>query len=403
MKKIVVLSLVIFASACKGNQGNATVPTPADAAPAQQLPNPYGAVHLGMAEAELLALFPPSEDLKTCGDVLAGQESPRPPEVPGAEDKSRSACLRAGEMAGFGVTQLAAVLADDVPGNPSGDALADYVAGVMLAGAQLRGALRAGALADTLVFEAAHGESSTTYGAVEPVAVALANGSFTFAKDSSGRRAMCATISEDCADFDPVRLAKFENGGYSLGALDEEAHSRVVYGKCRGAYLAKEKSLRYRFVKRTGGLAGVGLARGSRADHAIDPTTATTFALFTDRSHMSAGVAKVGATVANAAGRTHDYWQGAFVIHPSKSPGETPWGVAMVWLESGTVVRVLVNIQQDKTLGDLPNELVATYGPPASTTGTTTMWRQPGAEVDLDIGGRAALDVHRTAAQSPAK
>jgi hypothetical protein len=197
------------------------------------------------------------------------------------------------------------------------------------------------------------------------------------------------------SDFDAARLAKFESGGYSLGALDDEAHSRVVYGKCRSLYLAKEKSLlRYRFVRRTGGLAGVGLARGSRSDHTIDPATPSTFSLYTERSHLSPGAAKVGATIANAAAKMHDYWQGVIVLHPSKPLGESPWGTALAWMEGGKLTHVVVNIQHDDTLGELPKTLAAVYGPAASSTGTVSTWRRGGAEVDLDIGGRAFLDLH---------
>jgi hypothetical protein len=402
MKRTILLSLVIFASACKGNEGSKATTAHVDAAPSPQLPAPYSDVRIGMSEAQLLTLFPAEENLKACGDAFAGRESPRPPQVPGADTGTRASCLRSADISGFAINELASIVATDTPGSPSDEQLADYVDGVLLAGAQLRGTIRAGELADTDVFSAVRG-SLTTYGAVAPAAAALANGSFSFTKDSAGRRAMCATISDDCSDFDPVRLSKYESGGYSTGALDEEAHSRVVDGKCRNSYLGKEKSLRYRFVKRTGGIAGVGLARGSRTDHAVDPNTASTFQLFTDRSHVSAGIAKVGATIANASAKVREYWQGAFVIRAGKVPEGTPWGTAVVWIRDGSVARVLVNILQDKTLGDLPKELAAVYGSPSSSSGTSTAWRRSDAEVTLDIGGRADLTVERPAPPANAR
>ena len=195
--------------------------------------------------------------------------------------------------------------------------------------------------------------------------------------------------------MDAERVRTYTSGGYSLGQIDTDAHSRVVYGKCRGPFLQNEKSLTSRLVARTGGLGGIGLARATRPDRTLKPSEPPSFLVFSSRSKLEPPWARFGVVLANALPQAEKYWNGAITL-TAGSDTKSDWGSAAAWLRDGRVARVLVNVQSGSKLGDLPKALALVYGAPGTTSGTVTTWSLPGGVVaKLDIGAAAALVVEQ--------
>ena len=97
-----------------------------------------------------------------------------------------------------------------------------------------------------------------------------------------------------------MRIEKYVSGEYSLAQIDADAHSRVVYGKCRYPYLQHEAHLQRMFIARTGALGAIGLSRATQSDRTLQPETPSTYATYASRMHLSAAKAKLGVQVANA-------------------------------------------------------------------------------------------------------
>ena len=174
----------------------------------------------------------------------------------------------------------------------------------------------------------------------------LFTGAWDFATASTSRRELSALISDTCDDLDPDRVHTYIAGGYTLGQIDADAHSRVVYGKCRGPFLQGERKLQAKLVSRAGGLSGIGLARAARPDHQLNPDDAATFSIYSARSKLDPAVARFGVMVANALPAVESYWQGAVALLPGDGVASA-WTSAIVWMRDGRVARVLVNIADD--------------------------------------------------------
>jgi hypothetical protein len=362
------------------------------------LPAPFSDVKLGMSQAELEAAYAPVENISKCEPQLVGAVAPLPPQVPGADKKAQSRCARHAEIGA--PTDKEALQLGLASKEASTDDLADLLDGGLLTVAQVRGAIRAGAVSEAAVLEADKGRSSTAVGAVSDVTDALFRGGLTFARARTSRREVCALIADSCDDVEPERVRKYTQGGYSLGQIDADAHSRVVNGKCRALYLQHEKALARSLVRRTGGLSGIGLARASRPDRELKPDTPSTFSVYSSRSGLDSAPAKFGVMVANALPATELYWRGAVALVPASgdSGAESSWFRAVVWLRDGHVVRALVNPLHEETLGDLPQLLQATYGSPGTTRGAVTTWSlASGVTATLDIGAAESLVVENNA------
>ncbi len=373
------------ATASASANGSAAVPP---AVP--HLPAPYAEVRLGMAEADLKKLFPPAEDIGKCAPKLIGGDIPSPTLVPGAEKKARAQCARTIDVAGptLAERKKLAVAAAEMAG--SGDPL-EMGEALLYTTAQVRGVVRAGGVPEAVVVEAARGRSSTAYGAVLPVVGELVDGAFTFARSRQTRRPLCAVIAESCDDLDPERVRTYVQGGYTLGKIDADAHSRVVYGKCRNPFLQGEKRFQNKLVKRAGFLGGIGLARATQSDHQIKPDVPASYAVYSSRSKLDGTMAKLGVQIANAIPDAESYWQGAVALVPAEG-ASSDWGTAVVWLREGRVVRLVVNLLADDKLGDLPGVIAAVYGAEGRTQGTVTTWALPsGITAKLDIGAAVAL------------
>jgi hypothetical protein len=374
------------ATASASASGSAAAPPPA----VSHLPASYAEVRLGMAEADLRKLFPPAEDISRCAPKLIGGDVPSPTLVPGAEKKARAQCARALDIAGPMLAERKKLAVAAAELTSSGDPV-DMADALLYTTAQVRGVVRAGAVPEPAVVEAARGKSSTAYGAVLPVVGELVDGAFTFARSRQTRRPLCAVIAESCDDLDPERVRTYVQGGYSLGQIDADAHSRVVYGKCRSPFLQGEKKLQNKLVKRAGLLGAIGLARATQSDHVLKPDVPASYSVYSSRSKLDGTTAKLGVQIANAIPDAENYWQGAVALVPPEE-ASSDWGTAIVWLREGRVVRIVVNLMADDKLGDMPGVLAGTYGAAGSTQGTVTTWSLPsGITAKLDIGAAVAL------------
>ena len=357
--------------------------------PAAQLPTPFSQVKLGMTQTELEAAFPPVEDIGSCVPKLVGGDTPAPVQVPGADQHARSRCARSADIGGITFREAAEIAQNDGQVS-SGDPL-DVQEGELYAYAQVRGALRSGAVSTNALLEAARGRSLTEVGAVSKIVHELFEGGLTFARAHASRRELCALISDTCDDMDATRVASYLAGGYSLAQIDADAHSRVVYGRCRMPFLQHERTLATRFVRRAGALGGIGLARAASAGHPLDPENPSTFSVYASRSNLESGVAKFGVEVANALPAVEQYWRGTVALDaPAATRGE--WQSAVAWIRDDRVVRVLVNVGDDAKLAELPATLTRVYGSPGRTRGAVTTWNLPGGvSATLDIGAATSL------------
>jgi hypothetical protein len=268
--------------------------------------------------------------------------------------------------------------------------------------AQIRGAVRAGQLEERVVFDAASGDAQTTAGAVAIVAGKLTTGSRVFSLPRNNGRPICACISDACDDMDPDRVRRYVEGGFSLGQLDADAHSRVVYGKCRGTYLRNERALQRKFVLKTGGLAGIGLARAAQSDRSLDPNKRSTYATFSGRSKLDEATSKAGVLLANGVFKAENYWVGAIALVPAPDAAQV-WSSAMVWVADGKVTRIMLNVADQSKLGELPKTLEAEYGKPSASAGTVTSWQLPnGLSARLDAGAAMSLVVEAGSGVPPA-
>jgi len=349
-----------------------------------------------MTRAELEAAFAPVEDISACDAHLVGGDKPMPPQVPGADKKPHAYCARSIDIGGLTFGEVGAV-AKTYAQVSSGDAV-DVQEGVLSTFAQVRGSLRARALAEASLLEADRGRSGTAYAAVSSVVDQVLLGGITFARAHSSRREICALIADSCDDMDPDRVRTYTQGGYTLAQLDADAHSRVVYGKCRTPFLQHQETLATRLVRRTGALAGIGLARAARPDHQLDPSAPSTFSTYSSRSGLEPGLAKFGVEVANAVPAAEVYWRGAVALAPA-ADAKSDWLTAVAWLRDGHVTRVLLNVSDETKLGDLPSTLASVFGSPGTTKTTVTTWSLSGGHsAILDIGAATSLVVESVGA-----
>jgi hypothetical protein len=225
-------------------------------------------------------------------------------------------------------------------------------------------------------------------------AAALVEGNHKYLKGANGRRALCATISDDCAGFDVERVRRFVGGGYTLGQLDADAHTRVVYGKCRSPFLTTEKALRGDFEYQTGGLSAVGIARSARGEKGVSIDDPTSYSLVTTYTRVSAGLASLAVAVALAIPETESYWRGVVgLAGVDRGAAASPWDTALVWLAQDKVARVMVRLFDTRKAADALQDLNRLYGPGA-TVGQVTKWSLPGGiTAKLDLGTSAALTV----------
>lgn len=154
------------------------------------------------------------------------------------------------------------------------------------------------------------------------------------------------------------------------------------------------------FVIHTGGLAGIGLARASRPDRKLLLDTPSTYAVYSLRSSLAPGIARLGVQIANQLPETERFWEGAVALS-SKNSGHL--GVALVWLEQGKVARVMVNIYEEKKLLAIRDELTKIHGDKGQESGLRVRWSLPGGqELTLDQGAALALRLGPAAAwQAP--
>jgi len=398
---IATLLITISITGCKRQPSAGGVVASADAGAAKtvtSLPGAFSGLKIGMTQSELEVAFPPVEDISKCEAMLVGGDAPLPPAVPGAEKKAHAQCARSVDIGGLTFGELTAITkayAEISKGDP-----VDVQQGLLATYAQVRGGIRAGAVSEAALLEADHGRNATAYAATSDVVDRLLKGGLTFARANSSRRELCALISDSCDDVDTNRVRTYTQGSYSLGQIDADAHSRVVYGKCRTPFLQNERTLATRLVKKVGALGGIGLARAARPDHQLDPNSPSSFGTYASRSNLEASVAKFGVLVANALPAAEDYWKGAVSLVPPAGPKDG-WGSGVAWLRDGQVVRVLLNVGDDTKLGDLPAALAGAYAAPGITNGAVTTWSLPGGVwTRLDIGAATSLVVGRSATGS---
>jgi hypothetical protein len=383
-----------------GGAGDASARAPVTVA--SQVPAPLADVRIGLPEAELKAMFPPLEDISSCAPKLVGGDAPIPAQVPGSEKKPRARCARAIDIGGMTDGELKdedewMKKVTDFAAKTGRDA-SDYRAGTRYTYAQVRGSIRAGTVSEEALLEADRGKSATAYAAVMNVMGALYNGSDSFAGSYDTRRTLCALIADSCDDLDPERVRTYVAGGYTLGQVDADAHSRVVYGRCRGPFLQGEKQLQMKLVRRTGALAAIGLAHAARADHLLSPDDPVTFSIYSSRSKLDQHVARFGVMIANALSDTERYWRGAVTLLPSDEV-KSDWKSAVVWLRDGKIARVVVNVAADDKLGDLPKALADVYGMPGTIQTTVTTWSlREATTATLDIGAATSLVIDTSTA-----
>lgn len=363
--------------------------------PAPHLPHPFEAVRIGMPLAELQKLYPATEKTSEC--KLSLTEGPvdryrKPPAVPGADQQPTSRCTSFLDAAGFtGDEATKGMEIYEKMGDHAGTAM-QQIAG------QLRATMRAGLLADKLVYQAAEGDADSLVASVLPVAADFYDGGIKFLRDPTGRRVLCATLDESCDDFDDKRVRRFVLGGFSLGQLDADAHTRVVYGKCRGKFLAKETKLRPWFLSYAGVLTGPGIQRTVSGNKPMDAADSKTFSTLSSRTGLHRGAAAVAVIVANAMESTEAFWSGAITIVPPKSKTEH-WDEAIIWIVDGRVARALINVREPGS-ADGMQQLSNTYGAPGSKVDAVTVWTlNDGVEARLDLGGCASLVVERAASR----
>ncbi len=267
---------------------------------------------------------------------------------------------------------------------------------------QLRATLRAGAVPERVVLAAAGNKVERAIDSILQAGSALFDGSIAFVKTSNGRRSMCATISHDCDDFSTDLLRRFISGGYTLGQVDADAHTRVVYGKCRGAYLSDESTLRHSFTSALGALGAHGFARAARGTHPISADDPPSYALIKQYMRITDAQAKLVVGLAGAIAATETHFRGAIVVTPESleqeavidggSEGADALQSPIVWLQDGKVARLQSGIYDEKMLGALTKEYTKLYGA-GDSKGTNTEWHLPGGTARLDVGAAAMLTV----------
>lgn len=398
-----LLAFLVGATACSkegsdatGVASSASAPEP----PKPQLPAPFTTLRLGDDLEAIKKAYPPLEDTSACAPKLVGGDEAMPALASEADKKPRSYCARAHEIAGLTEGEQARLLqvAAGIESNDS--AAVEVMAALTYTAAQVRGSVRAGTIDDSVVFDAS-GSSKNAFDAVLHVAGKLYDGSAKFLRPQSGRRIVCAAVAHDCVGLDPERVRGYVMGEYSLGVLDSEARRRVANSKCRGPYVRGERSFKRSFAVRTGGLAGIGLAKAAQKDRKLDPDKLATYRTFSGRSRLDAPAAQLGVRIANALPETEKFWAGAVVLVAGGH--QEPWGRALVWFNGGKVSQILVNIEDEAKLHALPELLSKRYGNPASAEGVTTQWSlDGGGKAVLNIGGAASLLVTSVDAQ-PAK
>jgi hypothetical protein len=388
------LGLLLAQTQCsKGTTTLSELASAARAKPVVYLPAPFSDVKLGMTQAELEAKFPPTEDISRCEPLLVGGDAPMPVAVPGADKKARSQCARSGDISGATMHDIVQITSTEKDLAGDTEAIIEAEFGTL---AQVRGAVRAGAVPEAAILQADHGHSATAGEAVTNVTDALFRGGFAFATSKKARRERCAVIADSCDDLDPTRVRKYVEGGYSLRQIDADARSRVEYSKCRGPYIQHEKALGWDFARRAGALGGIGLARASRPDRHLNPDDASTFAVYSSRSSLDAAPAKLGVLIANALPEVERYWSGAVGLRLGAlgDAGDAVGFTAVVWLRHGHVVRAMLNVLKDDKVGDLPKTLADFYGSPGKSAGTVTKWTLgDGSTVTLDIGAATSVVV----------
>jgi len=157
------LSIAFVAGvACHGNTTDSDAgDAVATMTPPPELPAPFANIHIGMTEAELTAAYPPDEDIKACKAGLVGGFKPTPPMVPGAEKKPHSRCVGTLDVAGPTVKEAASFVAH--LGDAPKSELTTIIDGMALTLAQVRGAVRAGALTEANIVAADESSSSTAH------------------------------------------------------------------------------------------------------------------------------------------------------------------------------------------------------------------------------------------------
>jgi hypothetical protein len=381
---ISIVACTLFIACNQRASGSVPAPSASAQVVPLQLPAEYAAVRVGMPLSELTKLFPPVEPIDACAIRLVGRSTPHL-EVPGQDQRARTVCL---DLIGAGGPTLGE-LADILKLADKSAALA-----VIRSVAQIRAAVRAGAISEARVLDALGDERGNSIETVLSSAATLCDGAKRFLKDANGRRSMCATIADDCSGFDAERLRRFISGGYTLGQLDADAHARVVYGKCRGDFLRNERELRAAFLSEVGGTAAVGIARSARGDKGISVEDPSSYALFSAYTGATAPMAKLAVAAALAIPDTEAYWRGAVSLAADSSAATANcWGKAIVWPAQGRVARVMVPILDATKAKEAVAELSKIYGLGA-TTGAVTTWALPsGVTARLDLGTSAALVV----------
>lgn len=363
--------------------------------PPMQLPGPFSDLRIGAAVAELNTLFPPTEDTISCVPRLVGDNQVPRIVSPALAQTARSSCARVEQMAGLSKAErLKMAEAAKTLGTADGPAALDAM---ILAMAQVRGSVRAGTIDEAALIDATREQATSAHELVPITASQLMTGMAAFVRPRQARREIAAVLAEDCSGSDPERARTYVFGGCSLGQIDGAARARVSYGKCRNAYLQNEHRLQLRFLRSTGALGAIGLARAARPDRALDPSNATSFVAYTTRAHLDLSTAKLGVQIANGIKEAESYWAGAIALTPGVDEG--PWQDAVVWIRDGRVARVLVNIRDDKQLGDLAAALDKAFASKGMTKDAITTWGLPGGIVArLDLGAALCLVVERSSA-----
>ena len=367
------------------------------AAPAPVLPPPYEALALGVTRSQVEAAFPPTEDLSHCAFTLLDRGERSPPPVPGAADapeRARSRCITLAGAAGPTRDELTRLLSATiaVAGTGSNDMQAsDVLDGLLLALAQVRGAVRAEAMTEEQLLEANAEEHVQAHEAAFRVAASLGSGTLSFTEGRAQLRFLAAVIGDDCDRLDAAQTRAFVGGALDLGEI--RRRSGAAARRCGRGMIARQDRLRGEFFNLTGGLGGVGLARGVHGADSVSPDDPRSFREFQQRAHLSATRAALAVRIANAQQAIEAYWAGAVQLMPASN--DSAWGPAVVWFEGDRVARVLVNVQEHDRIGQLDDEIAALRGGPGTTSGAVTVWSVPGGELRVDLGASLALVLER--------
>jgi hypothetical protein len=170
-------------------------------------------------------------------------------------------------------------------------------------------------------------------------------------------------VATDCDGIERDAVREYVLGELSLGEIDSRAHARVANSRCRGPYLANESSYKREFVHRTGGLAGIGLARASRKDRKVDPTNPSSYAVYASRSRLKDPGARLGVLITNAIQQVEDYWRGSVVLYSDEEKGQNKVSSsAIVWFRDEKVSRVMLNLDGSEATQSIKSLLEQTWG-----------------------------------------